>query len=215
MNMGLTSKQLRELHELEERAAWLDAAIQKLFLERQQVFQRTEDLNMIRLEGLQSERMKEAPTASTMDLEVLAHWLTVQVQRLEDENLGYTDSGVPRSHRVMPGMVPIMVNDDGYCTQMVVYFDSDQLPGMVGFSFEDRGGQGQPEYDEKDHAEFLGLLLMGEYPVTLAEQCEPGEIKWFFRTPGYSHPDNIGDLITTAQAFGAWLHPRIREISHS
>lgn len=59
--MGLTSKQMRELHELEERAAWLDAEIQKLFLERQQVFQRIEDLNMIRLEGLQAERMKAAP----------------------------------------------------------------------------------------------------------------------------------------------------------
>ncbi|WP_293951512.1 hypothetical protein [uncultured Corynebacterium sp.] len=213
--MRLTSMQMQELHELEERAAWLDAEIQKLLLERQQVFQRTEDLNMIRLEGLQSERMKEAPTTSTMELEVLAHWLTVQVQRLEEENLGRTGSGVPRSYRVLPGMVPIMVNDDGYCTQLVIHFDTEQFQGMVGFSFDDRGGQGQPEYDEKDHAEFLGLLLMGEYPVTLAEQCEPGEIKWFLKTAGYAHPDNIGDLITAGQTFGAWLHPRIEEIPHS
>lgn len=177
VGMRLTSKQMQELHELEELAAWLDAEIQKLLVERQQVFQRTEDLNMIRLEGLQSEGMKEVPTASTMDLERLAHWLTVRVQRLEDENLGRTGSGTPRSYRVMPGMVPIMVNDDGYCTQMVIHFDTDHLQGMVGFSFDDRGGEGQPEYDEKDHAEFLSLLLMGEYPVALAEQCEPGEIK--------------------------------------
>lgn len=213
--MRLTSKQMRELRELNEQAEWLDAEMQKLLLERQQVFQRIEDLDMIRLDGLQVERRLTASTATTMNLEVLAHWLSIQMQRLEEENLGHTSSGTPRNYRVMPGMVPIMVNDDGYCTQMVVHFDSGQLQGMVGFSFDDRGGQGQPEYDEKDHAEFLGLLLMGEYPVTLAEQCEPGEIKWFFRTPGYSHPDSIGDLITTAQAFGAWLHPRIREISHS
>lgn len=49
--MRLTSKQMRELRELNERAEWLDAEMQKLLLERQQVFQRIEDLDMIAWTG--------------------------------------------------------------------------------------------------------------------------------------------------------------------
>lgn len=212
--MGMTPEQMLEFQELIKARTHLEADLQRLLQELQEISARAGNLTAIQMRQRQDEIKKASPATSGMDLELLSRWLITKVQRLEDENL-IALKGRFRAPHIMPGMVPIMINDDGYCTQLVIHFDTEQFQGMVGFSFDDRGGQGQPEYDEKDHAEFLGLLLMGEYPVTLAEQCEPGEIKWFLKTAGYAHPDNIGDLITAGQTFGAWLHPRIEEIPHS
>lgn len=211
--MGLTPEQIQELRDLSETATRLDADIQRLLQQRQEISARAGTLTAIQMRQRQDEIKKAAPATSDMDLELLSRWLITKVQRLEDENLVALE-GRLRSPRIMPGMVPIMINDDGYCTQLVIHFDADRFQGMVGVSLEEEGRRTQAGYDEELHASTVIVALMGEFPITLAEQCQPGEIKWMFGAPGYPHPDNIGDLIATARETGAWLHPRIGEIPH-
>lgn len=211
--MGLTPEQMEELQELSEAATRLDRDIQELLQQRQEISARAGELTAIQMRQRQVAIKKAAPVNSTMDPELLSRWLITKVQRLEDENLVALE-GKLRSPRIMPGMVPIMINDDGYCTQLVIHVDADRFQAMVGASIEDEGHRSQPGYNEELHASTVILALMGEHPITLAAQCQPGEIKWMFGAPGYPHPDNIGDLIATARETGAWLHPRIGEIPH-
>lgn len=212
--MGLTPEQIQELRDLSETATRLDADIQELLQQRQEISARAGTLTAIQMQQRQVEIKKAAPATSDMDLELLSRWLIIKVQRLEDENLVALE-GRLRSPRIIPGMVPIMINDDGYCTQLVIHVDADRFQGMVGVSIEDEGHRSQPGYDEELHASTVIVALMGEFLITLAEQCQPGEIKWLFDAPGYPHPDNLGALIAMAQETGAWLHPQIDEIPHS
>ncbi|WP_293951511.1 hypothetical protein [uncultured Corynebacterium sp.] len=212
--MGLTPEQMLELQELSEAATRLDRDIQELLQQRQEISARAGNLTAIQMRQRQDEIKKASPATSDMDLELLSRWLITKVQRLEDENL-IALKGRFRAPHIMPGMVPIMINDDGYCTQLVIHFDADHFQGMVGVSLEEEGRRTQAGYDEELHASTIIVALMGEFPITLAEQCQPGEIKWLFDAPGYPHPDNLGALIAMAQETGAWLHPQIDEIPHS
>lgn len=212
--MGLTPEQMQELQELSKSATRLDADIQRLLQERQEISARAGNLTAIQMRQRADEIKKATPATSDMDLELLSRWLITKVQRLEDENLVALE-GRLRAPRIMPGMVPIMINDGGYCTQLMIHVDADRFQGMVGVSLEEEGRRTQAGYDEELHASTIIVALMGEFPVTLAEQCRPGEIKWLFDVPGYPHPDNLGALIAMAQETGAWLHPQIDEIPHS
>lgn len=212
--MGLTPEQMQELQELSEAVTHLDANIQELLQQRQEISARAGNLTAIQMRQRADEIKKATPATSDMDLELLSRWLIAKIQRLEDENLVALE-GRLRAPHIMPGMVPIMISYDGYCTQLVIHFDADRFQSMVGVSLEEEGRRTQAGYDEELHASTVLVALMGEFPITLAEQCQPGEIKWLFDAPGYSHPDNLGDLIAMAQKTGAWLHPRIDEIPHS
>ncbi|NLZ56972.1 MAG: hypothetical protein GX898_01455 [Corynebacterium sp.] len=212
--MGMTPEQMLELQELIKARTHLEADLQRLLQELQEISARAGNLTAIQMRQRQDEIKKASPATSDMDLELLSRWLITKVQRLEDENL-IALKGRLRAPHIMPGMVPIMINDDGYCTQLVIHFDADHFQGMVGVSLEEEGRRTQAGYDEELHASTIIVALMGEFPITLAEQCQPGEIKWLFDAPGYPHPDNLGALIAMAQETGAWLHPQIDEIPHS
>lgn len=212
--MGMTPEQMLELQELIKARTHLEADLQRLLQELQEISARAGNLTAIQMRQRQDEIKKASPATSDMDLELLSRWLITKVQRLEDENL-IALKGRLRAPHIMPGMVPIMINDDGYCTQLVIHFDADHFQGMVGVSLEEEGRRTQAGYDEELHASTIIVALMGEFPITLAEQCQPGEIKWLFDAPGYPHPDNLGALIAMAQETDAWLHPQIDEIPYS
>ncbi len=113
--------------------------ITRMSLTRQgrEAFQNHLDAEIQRLlQKRQDEIKKASPATSDMDLELLSRWLITKVQRLEDENLVALE-GRLRAPHIMPGMVPIMINDDGYCTQLVIHFDADHFQGMVGVSLEE------------------------------------------------------------------------------
>ena len=210
--MDITPEQSRQLRELDAAASALDREIQRLLAERQKITAQAGEITLAQEQRRGAERKKNILHQTGLDPELLARLLTVKIQRLEDENLWGID-GLLRGPRIMPGMVPVMVSDAGYCTQLVVHFDVDRFQGAVGFSIEDDGRRAQPGYDEKSHAEYIGVSLMGEYPVRLAEGCRRGEVKWLFEAAGYSLPQTIKELTALAQREGAWLHPRISEIA--
>lgn len=206
-----TPEESQRLHELDKAASKLDGEIHRLLVERQHLMAEAGKITAALEERLRPEMIEVVPGDEGMDLELLARWLTLHVQRLEGENLWGLE-GRLRGPRIMPGMEPVMVWFDGFCTQLVIHFDVDRFQGLVGYSWEDQGQRGEPGYVERRHAEFISMLLMGDFPINFAQQCRPGEIIWALRVPGYLHPENIDELVDVAQRNGAWLHPRISEI---
>lgn len=199
------------MHEIDQAATALDHEMHRLLAERQHLMAEAGEITAAIEERVRPEITTTVPRDAGMDLELLARWLTLHIQRLEGENLWKLE-GRLRNPRIMPGMEPVMVWFDGFCTQLVIHFDVDRFQGLVGYSWADQAQRGEPGYVEQRYSEFIGLLLMGEYPIKLAQQCHPGEIIWALRVPGYLHPDNIDELVDLAQRNGAWLHPRISEI---
>ncbi|MGP6174100.1 hypothetical protein [Corynebacterium sp. A21] len=206
-----TPEESQRLDELDKAANKIDNQIHRLLAEREHLMAEAGKITTAIEERVRPEITTTVPRDAGMNLELLASWLALKVQRLEDENLWGLE-GRLRDPRIMPGMELIMVWDDGYCTQLVIHFDADRFQGLVGYSLEDQGQRWQPDYDEQRHAEFTAVLLMGEYPIKFAQECRLGEINWASRAPGYPHPESIGELVDLAQRNGAWLHPRISEI---
>lgn len=199
------------MHEIDQDATALDYEIHRLLAQRQHLMDEAGKITTALEERARPDATKVQARDTGTDLGLLAQWLTLHVQRLEGENLWGLE-GLLREPRIMPGMAPVMVWFDGLCTQLVIHFDVDRFQGLVGYAFDEHGPPGEPGDMEQRRAEFIGVLLRGEYPINLAHRCHPGEIIWAFRVPGYLHPDNIDELVDLAQRNGAWLHPKIGEI---
>lgn len=206
-----TPEESHRLHELDKAASKLDGEIHRLLAERQRLMAEAGEITAAIEERVRPEITTTVPRDAGMDLELLARWLTLHIQRLEGENLWELE-GRLRDPRIMPGMAPVMVWFDGVYTQLVIHFDVDRFQGLVGYSWEDQGHRGDDGNVEQRHAEFISMLLMGDFPINFVQQCRPGEIIWALRVAGYTHPENLDELLDVAQRNGAWLHPRLSEI---